>query len=90
MSELTGLPAELADALHEPITDDGDDRYCHTLDDEGRALCFADLSGRRVHKRLTVISVTTSATFNLAVCPTCGRETCPRCNRIAAELGRQA
>lgn len=67
---------------------DTGDRYCHSLDEDGRALCFADISGRAVHTRFMVDTAVGS--FNLAFCPGCRRPTCPRCNEISLALGRSA
>lgn len=84
-------PFVLTPFEHLPETDDpapGDDGLCHLLDEQGRAFCFADVGGREPHKR--DILIRNGEVFDFAVCTSCRRETCPRCNRIRAELERRA
>lgn len=54
-----------------PALDDPE-AYCHLLDERGRALCFADIAGRRVH--------------TTAECERDGHWQCGRCITIAMEL----
>lgn len=60
------------------------DPFCHTLDDAGRALCFADLSGRRVHKR----NLGTAGSAGATHCQTCQKAVCPTCAEIERQIGR--
>lgn len=59
------------------------DPFCHTLDDAGRPLCFADVRGRRVHTRKLP---STSSAMTTPTCQTCGKVVCPTCLEIEYRL----
>lgn len=63
------------------------DPFCHTLDYQGHALCFADVSGRPVHNRSFS---STSSTVCTPSCAVCNRVCCPTCIEIEARLGSRA
>lgn len=70
----TAPAPELAYEDQAPAPDDPS-AYCHLLDERGRALCFADVTGRRVH--------------TTAECERDGHWQCGRCIAIAVELARE-
>ena len=59
------------------------DPFCHTLDELGRALCFADIRGRSVHRRQLP---TTSGAGHHPSCLSCGKVVCPTCLEIESRL----
>lgn len=72
---------ELAEAAD---TGERFDPFCHTLDEQRRALCLADISGRRVHNR----SFGTSGSSGPTHCPSCQKALCPMCAEIERNLYR--
>ena len=64
----------------ESVVDDGErfDPFCHTLDGQRRALCLADVRGRRVHNR----GIGTSSSAWPTHCQTCQRALCPTCAEV--------
>lgn len=62
------------------------DLFCHLLDDEGRALCFADVRGRPVHDALTPGAYITFPRRPETTCEGCGRPRCPVCADIDRAL----
>ena len=59
------------------------DPFCHTIDGQGRALCFADVRGRRVHNR---VLPSTGSSSHHPSCQTCGKVICPTCIEIEYRL----
>lgn len=73
--------------IEAPNTDDDVDRFCHLLDADGRAFCFANVAGRRIHNR-KAFDVTFSGGIHIVetTCATCGRPRCPKCEAIHAAI----
>ena len=59
---------------------------CHLLDPEGRALCFANVSGRPVHDSLPPDTYFTFPREPETTCDGCGRPRCPVCAEIDRAL----
>jgi hypothetical protein len=62
------------------------DLVCHLLDAEGRALCFANVSGRPVHDSLPPDTYITFPRPPETTCDGCGRPRCPVCGEIDRAL----
>jgi hypothetical protein len=60
------------------------DPFCHTLDDKGTPLCFADVTGRPIHQRRT--PTTGNSAFVSVACQTCGKTICPTCREAELRL----
>ena len=62
------------------------DLVCHLLDPEGRAFCFANVSGRPVHDSLPPDTYFTFPREPETTCDGCGRPRCPVCAEIDRAL----
>jgi hypothetical protein len=65
-------------------------RCCHLLDEDGRALCFADVAGNLLHAAHPPGAYVTFHEAPEAICAGCGRERCPVCAEIDRALERIA
>jgi hypothetical protein len=63
---------------------------CHLLDADGRALCFANVSGRPVHDALAPDTYITFPRPPETTCDGCGRPRCPVCAEIDRALDELA
>ena len=62
------------------------DLVCHLLDDEGRALCFAERQRPTVHDSLPPDTYITFPRPPETTCDGCGRPRCPVCAEIDRAL----
>lgn len=77
----------VAERVEAPVEQTSSNKYCHLLDREGAALCFADVSGRTKHwagDRPTLHAMTGNGVSE--TCPGCGRFRCPKCVSIDGAL----